>query len=276
MKEGIRQNFSGERLSHEFLNLGPHNFFQLLIDHNLSPRVAVHIRENHLQRYMFADSQIRAFENRTAVNSLNILDLACGIGYGSNLISKKGRKVIGIDKSSTTIKEADIYYGGSNIQFLEGNGENLFFQNDSFHIITCFETLEHMDSPETMLQETVRVLNSNGELYLSTPNRAVTNPSATSDDQPPNKFHKHEYNIEELCNLLSKFFNEVDILGQEQYPDISSIPERILFHLGEPGIFTIKMRDMLRLYKTAQVEPLKPDHKPTYLIAICRNKKVLK
>lgn len=271
--ERIHQNFSGERLTHEFLNLNIPNFIRLFMDNNLSPRVVIHIRENHLQRYTFADDRISSLENHRIDGNVKVLDLACGIGYGSNIISKQGRRIIGIDKSYLTIKEADQCYGSSNRHFLAGDGIGLPFPDDSFNIITCFETIEHMESPERMLREASRILNPSGELYISTPNRVVTNPSSTSADKPPNKFHKHEYNEEELRNLLSRFFYDVDIMGQEQYADKSSMMERVLYHLGEPGLFAIKMRDMINLHKTARVEVLKPAYKPTYFVAVCKNKK---
>lgn len=54
-----------------------------------------------------------------------ILDLGCGLGYVTNLLSQKAGKVIGIDINAELLNEAQKSYQGENIQFITADIRDL-------------------------------------------------------------------------------------------------------------------------------------------------------
>lgn len=52
-----------------------------------------------------------------------------------------------------------------------GNGEQMPFASESFNSILAGEVIEHVEKPELFIQECWRVLQYNGVLALSTPNK---------------------------------------------------------------------------------------------------------
>jgi SAM-dependent methyltransferase len=94
---------------------------------------------------------------------------------------------------------------------LLGDGTNLPFIDESFDVITSFETLEHLHARSELLAEFKRVLKSDGTLVLSTPNANYTKPV---NGKPTNPFHIFEYAPEELKAELEDHFKLEKYLGQ--------------------------------------------------------------
>jgi len=85
------------------------------------------------------------------------------------------------------------------------------FADNSFDVITSFETLEHLHERSMFVQELKRVLRQGGTLFLSTPNAVYTKPV---NGRPSNPFHIHEYTPEELRAELGSHFKVKSLLGQ--------------------------------------------------------------
>ena len=63
----------------------------------------------HIHRYFFASKFVK---------DKKVLDLACGEGYGSDILSKTAKSVVGIDINKTTILHAQRKYLAKNIKFI--------------------------------------------------------------------------------------------------------------------------------------------------------------
>ena len=159
----------------------------------------------HIHRYVWA-------QTFTHINA-KILDLACGNGFGTILLSKKTtNKVIGGDLSKEAIQYcSDRFKGNSNIRFLVIDGTNSGLESGSIDLITSFETIEHTTKYNDMLHEFKRILNDQGQLILSTPNIIINSP----DGIVKNPFHTQEFQYNELLTILNAIFNEVKIYGQK-------------------------------------------------------------
>lgn len=155
----------------------------------------------HLVRYDFA-SQI--------VKGKRVLDIACGTGYGSAILSTSGAaKVIGIDISAEAIKYCHKKYGERNsLSFLEGSVANIPLEDNSVDVIISFETVEHVDlrTQRTFAKESKRVLKNDGVLLISTPNPKKSNKN--------NKYHIRELNIRDIDSLFSNCFKYIDYYSQ--------------------------------------------------------------
>ena len=149
-----------------------------------------------------------------------VLDIACGTGYGVGLLGSKASFVAGVDIDIDAVISAKSECG-ENAAAILGNGLGLPFADNTFGVITSFETLEHLNERTRFLSELRRVLRPGGILFLSTPNAAYTMPV---DGRPSNPFHIHEYTADELKSELENFFNISKFLGQSLDPAIRTPP----------------------------------------------------
>ena len=155
----------------------------------------------HAARYTFA---------LPFVEGKNVLDIACGTGYGIGLMQAKASFVTGVDVDIDAARQASNECT-ENTAVLLGNGVGLPFADDTFDVVTSFETLEHLHERGAFIAELYRVVRPNGMLLLSTPNANYTQPI---DGKPLNQFHVHEYTCEELRGELSAHFALDRLLGQ--------------------------------------------------------------
>ena len=97
-----------------------------------------------------------------------ILDLGCGGGWLSKIISSNGNQIVGIDVSESLIKVAKNVAPKSN-GFIVGDCMNLGLKSNTFDLIIGMGILHHLDLDKT-LSECHRVLRENGLLLIMEPN----------------------------------------------------------------------------------------------------------
>lgn len=155
----------------------------------------------HLNRYAFA---LNLTKNKI------VLDIACGEGYGTNLLSTTAYFVYGVDISKEAVDHAKKKYLKSNIEFKFGSADKIPLENNSIDIVISYETLEHHDKHDEMMIEIKRVLKSDGLLILSTPEKLFYH-----EREQKNEFHVKELTKDELTNLAEKYFKHTFILEQQ-------------------------------------------------------------
>jgi len=164
---------------------------------------------NHIVRYQFAVDQVKA---RLVEN---ILDIACGVGYGSHYLadSLPNSLVKGVDISSAAIEEANRVYGHGRISFNLADAINLpaHITKVKYDLIVSLETLEHLNSQELFLKNICTMLKPGGVFIVSTPNVDITG----HYEKGSQKFHTKEYTFEEFKSALSDAgFNSCVLYGQ--------------------------------------------------------------
>lgn len=167
----------------------------------LETTITSEVMLEHLHRYALATEICK---------NKKVLDIACGEGYGSNLISKLAAEVTGIDIDETTINNASKKYFDKKIRFIKGSILDIPAENGYFDLITCFETLEHVFNHEKTIRELKRVLHPDGILLISTPDKL----SYSEKTGNRNIFHEKELYKTEFMSLLKAYFKEVKFLGQ--------------------------------------------------------------
>jgi len=167
------------------------------------------IEDDHVERYRFAAQ---------FVSAKTVLDIACGVGYGSKLLADAGAsKVDGVDISKELIEYAKRNYHAENVSFRVA--DICEYKVDRLYdVIACFETIEHVEDYESALSNLRSLLANAGLLLISSPNRIITSPHAKSiKDKPSNMHHVREFTIEELKSALERrglLVNESDVFGQ--------------------------------------------------------------
>ena len=103
------------------------------------------------------------------VANKRVLDIACGVGDGSDLLSQAGAtSVTGVDLSLEAITYAQTHYSRMGLTFVQADAER-FESPDLYDIVVSFETLEHLQDPTRFLKQIHPLLNPQGYLFLSVP-----------------------------------------------------------------------------------------------------------
>lgn len=172
------------------------------IDPNTDQSVAELCRRAHIKRYEKAASYINS-------NDL-VLDAGCGLGYGTEILSRKTQRVIGMDISSEAIAYAENHYAEDSIDYIVDDIlETDLSQFGVFDLIVFFETIEHINTPEIVLERFRDNISDEGCLLLSTPNG--------NTPYVNNPHHFREYGANEVKELLERSgFQLEQVLGQ--YP----------------------------------------------------------
>lgn len=169
------------------------------------------IHADHIARYQFATKYVRG---------RSVLDIACGVGYAAPIILGAGAKsYMGADIQHHLMDYARNTYGNEDATFCLLDITKLQF-DEEFDLITCFETIEHVDQYEIAINNLHRALRPGGTLLISSPNRPITSPKAVNlEDKPSNEFHTQEFTPDELSATLRKsgfMIGHRDIYGQRQ------------------------------------------------------------
>lgn len=72
------------------------------------------------------------------------IDIGCGKGELSFMLSQKSQKVIAIDLADKMIDKAKAQYSNNNITYICGNILDMNFENDSFDVIITTATAHHL------------------------------------------------------------------------------------------------------------------------------------
>ncbi len=106
------------------------------------------------------------------IKGLEVLDLACGEGYNTRILARKGARVVGADFSKKMIElakkeEAKERLG---ISYYVLDAANLIGLNDnSFDVVACFMALHDIEDYRGAVSEVSRVLRPDGRFVFSIP-----------------------------------------------------------------------------------------------------------
>lgn len=96
-----------------------------------------------------------------------ILDYGCGVGLFTNKLKEICSSYTGVDISETAINVAKYVWDKNDIRFLRlvDHEKDL---HSKYDLIFCSETLDHIKNPESVFGTFSKVLNANGQIYITT------------------------------------------------------------------------------------------------------------
>jgi arylsulfatase len=167
----------------------------------------------HLHRYRFVKEFIKGKK---------VLDLGCGEGYGSFMLSDYAYSVTGIDIADEAVRHASFKYQKENIKFIQGSMADVPIEGEGlFDVVVCFEALEHMTEQDELMREVKRLLKKDGILFVSTPNKHELH---SENPGYQNEFHVKELDLDEFKSLLTGNFKNISLYGQKVYPSSNIFP----------------------------------------------------
>jgi SAM-dependent methyltransferase len=136
---------------------------------------------------------------------LRVADLACGEGYGSDVLARTAAEVVGIDANPGAHEHAKLRYRRPNLRFEQALVEEFEEPCDA---IVFLQTIEHVREPGALLERFASVA---ARAYVSTPNRLTLAPPGA--ERSGNPWHVREYTAEEYRELVESRFVSVELHG---------------------------------------------------------------
>lgn len=102
------------------------------------------------------------------------LDVGCGGGSLAEEFSRLGCQVTGVDPAEAALAVARAHAAASGlaITYRAGTGEALPCADETFDIVYCCDTLEHVINPDQVIAEVARALKPGGVFFYDTINRS--------------------------------------------------------------------------------------------------------
>lgn len=180
-----------------------------------------------------------------------IVDVGCGGGFGSNILSQEADFLWGIDIDKESIQWANLVFARqkNNIYYSPQVAfENIDILNEpreisAFDIAVCVEVIEHVEDYHKLIEFLKRFCKKGKDgqyleppnstfVFISTPNR--NNPNI-GQNQPRSKRHIREWTPEELYGVLIKHFKYVTLLNVKGEPQELSMQDTdMLFKCETP------------------------------------------
>lgn len=166
------------------------------------------LREKELQSpklLLWRDELVKHMEGKT---NLRILDIGCGAGFFSIILSELGHTVMGIDITPNMIKESKqlAHSIGSTAQFAVMDAENLDFDDNTFDIIVARNVTWNLPHPDKAYAEWLRVIRPGG-LILNYDAEHARN----HHNLPQSVHHAHEHVSNELKERCHTIYHMLDI-----------------------------------------------------------------
>jgi SAM-dependent methyltransferase len=143
------------------------------------------------------------------VGGLRVIDMACGEGYGSDVLAAAGAaSVVGVDANPQAHEHARARYRRPNLRFARDLIETFSAPADA---VVFLQTIEHLQDPGSALAHFRELVGDGGVVYLSTPNVLTLAPKGAPRSDNP--WHVHEYRAHEFERLCREHFSSVALFG---------------------------------------------------------------
>lgn len=140
---------------------------------------------------------------------LRVADLACGEGYGSDVLARAGAAaVVGVDANLEAHEHARLRYVRDNLTFTRTLVE---LYDEPCDAIVFLQTIEHVRNPGEILDRFKALIGPRGIAFVSTPNVLTLAPPGAQ--RSGNPWHVHEYRPQEFLELCRSHFADVDLFG---------------------------------------------------------------
>lgn len=177
---------NGVQVSTEDLKELPLTWERLIPNQIADDPASQRIFELHCRRYETAARYVAG---------KRVLDIACGVGYGSQMLGlASASSVVGVDISAQTVQYARKNYQMLGVEFVCADAEQ-FEWSEQFDIVVSFETIEHLRNPAKFIGRIRNLLVPEGYFLLSVP---------LGETRHLDRYHLHKFSQQEVFCLLEQ------------------------------------------------------------------------
>ena len=142
------------------------------------------------------------------VRGESVIDMACGEGYGSDVLARSAKSVVGVDANPEAHEHARLRYRRPNLRFAR---ELVDTYSEPADAVVFLQTIEHLQDPGAVLAHFRSLVGESGTVYVSTPNVLTLAPKG--QPRSGNPWHVHEYRRAEFDDLCRSQFGHVELYG---------------------------------------------------------------
>jgi len=139
---------------------------------------------------------------------LDVVDMACGEGYGTAVLAERAARVTGVDANPDAHEHARLKYTRPGVRFVRDLVESF---DEPCDAVVFLQTIEHVQNPVAILEHFKSMLKPGGVAFVSTPNVLTLAPEGA--EKSGNPWHLKEYRAEEFRELCESVFDSVEMLG---------------------------------------------------------------
>lgn len=169
------------------------------------------------QRHLVVYEWIRA-----RVGGLRVVDMACGEGYGTDVLARTAADVVGVDANPDAFEHARAKYARPGVRFERTLIDAYAEPRDA---VVFLQTIEHVTNPGDILGHFAGLVAGSPRpaIYVSTPNVLTLAPEGA--ERSGNPWHVHEYRASEFRALCEEHLGDVELYG--------------LFHAGKLAVHQV-------------------------------------
>ena len=142
------------------------------------------------------------------VAGLDVVDMACGEGYGTDELARRAARVTGVDANPDAFEHARLKYTRPGVAFARDMVQSWSGECDA---VVFLQTIEHVENPKEVLDHFRRILRPDRTAYVSTPNVLTLAPEGA--EKSGNPWHVKEYRADEFRELCAGSFESVELHG---------------------------------------------------------------
>ncbi len=135
----------------------------------------------------------------------DVVDMACGEGYGTAVLARRAARVTGVDANPEAYEHAAAKYSAPGVRFVRDLIDN---HREHCDAVVFLQTIEHVEDPEAVLRHFSAMA---GVAYVSTPNLLTLAPEGA--EKSDNPWHVKEYRAHEFRELCESVFDHVELYG---------------------------------------------------------------
>jgi len=139
------------------------------------------------------------------VAGLDVVDMACGEGYGTAELARRAARVTGVDANPEAFEHARLKYTRAGVTFERDLVQSWSGECDA---VVFLQTIEHVEDPKAVLEHFRSIA---GVAYVSTPNVLTLAPEGA--EKSGNPWHVKEYRADEFRALCESVFDQVELYG---------------------------------------------------------------
>ena len=140
----------------------------------------------------------------------SILEVGCGDGVVTHLLTSLGYTVVGLDLERRALHLGRAEFakrGRRSPVVVQGTCAALPFRDAEFSAVLCTEIVEHLDeaTSDAFFAEAYRVAKPGGLLVVTTPQKQT--------DEMKSPYHVHEFSAADLERAIGRYFTDVEVYG---------------------------------------------------------------